>query len=318
MTRPRPEIAIIALLALAIISAALFMTLGARGPWSFVLTFRGARLGALVLVACAIALATVAFQTVANNRILTPSLMGFDALYVLIRTSTLFLLGAGGFVAFDPRASFVLNVVLMTGFAAVLYRWLLTSRSGDLHFLLLAGVIAGVFFRSLSALMHRLIDPTDFLVLQSSLFANFNTVDVRLLGLAALTIGGAGAGLWRLRSALDVLALGRDHAINLGVDYRRTLTIVLGLVAVLVSTSTALVGPVTFFGLLIANITYLITPSHRHALLMPAAALLAIVTLVGGQVILERAFGMAAALSMVIEFFGGLVFLFLLLRRASR
>ncbi|HEY0293294.1 MAG TPA: iron chelate uptake ABC transporter family permease subunit [Hansschlegelia sp.] len=315
-TRPAAVLAVLAIA--AAISALAYMTIGARGPWSFILPFRGAKLAALVLVAAAVAVSTVTFQTIANNRILTPSLMGFDALYTLIRTATLFLLGASGFSALDPRLAFAMNVVLMTGFASLLYRWLLTDRTGGLHLLLLVGVIAGVFFRSLSNFMHRLVDPTDFLVLQSSLFANFNAVDGRLLALSAVLIAGAGVALWRLVPKLDVLALGRDHAVNLGVDYRRTLTVALGLVAILVSVSTALVGPVTFFGLLVANLAYLVIPSHRHALLLPAAALLAISMLVSGQIVLERVFGLDAALSMVIEFVGGVVFLVLLLRKTPR
>ncbi|GLK69062.1 iron chelate uptake ABC transporter family permease subunit [Hansschlegelia plantiphila] len=317
-TRTRPA-AVLAVLAIAaIISALAYMTIGARGPWSFILPFRGAKLAALVLVATAVAVSTVTFQTIANNRILTPSLMGFDALYALIRTATLFLLGAGGFAALDPRLAFAVNVVLMTGFASLLYRWLLTDRAEGLHLLLLVGVIAGVFFRSLSNFMHRLVDPTDFLVLQGSLFANFNAVDGRLLAVSAVLVAGAGVALWRLVPKLDVLALGRDHAVNLGVDYRRTLTVALGLVAILVSVSTALVGPVTFFGLLVANLAYLAIPSHRHAMLLPAAALLAISMLVSGQIVLERVFGLDAALSMVIEFVGGVVFLVLLLRKTPR
>lgn len=315
-TRPAAVLAVLAIA--AAMSALAYMTIGARGPWSFILPFRGAKLAALVLVAAAVAVSTVTFQTIANNRILTPSLMGFDALYTLIRTATLFLLGASGFSALDPRLAFAMNVVLMTGFASLLYRWLLTDRTGGLHLLLLVGVIAGVFFRSLSNFMHRLVDPTDFLVLQSSLFANFNAVDGRLLALSAVLIAGAGVALWRLVPKLDVLALGRDHAVNLGVDYRRTLTVALGLVAILVSVSTALVGPVTFFGLLVANLAYLVIPSHRHALLLPAAALLAISMLVSGQIVLERVFGLDAALSMVIEFVGGVVFLVLLLRKTPR
>ncbi|MEP0661853.1 MAG: iron chelate uptake ABC transporter family permease subunit, partial [Roseobacter sp.] len=69
------------------------MVLGARGNWDFILVFRGTKLLALVIVATAIAVATILFQTLTSNRILTPSIMGFDALYVLFQTALIFTLG---------------------------------------------------------------------------------------------------------------------------------------------------------------------------------------------------------------------------------
>ena len=87
------------------------------------------------------------------------------------------------------------------------------------------------------------------------------------------------------------------------------------LVALLVSVSTALVGPVTFLGLLVAHLAYRAMPTYRHAVVLPAAALIAAVTLVGGQLVLERVFSLNAALSIVIEFLGGLTLLVLLARR---
>ena len=110
--------------------------------------------------------------------------------------------------------------------------------------------------------------------------------------------------------------LGRDVSVALGVDHRRTLTIVLVLVAVLVATSTALVGPVTFLGLLVANLAYRLMPTYRHAYILPAAALITAFTLVGGQLVLERVFALNAALSIVVEFLGGITLLVLLARRA--
>jgi iron complex transport system permease protein len=123
---------------------------------------------------------------------------------------------------------------------------------------------------------------------------------------------------WRMMHAYDVLSLGREAAINLGVDYKRVVTLVLMLVAVLISVSTALVGPVTFFGLLVANIAYQIAGSHKHRFILPVASLLAVICIVGGQLVLERIFAFDTALSIVIEFVGGIVFLALLIRGTAR
>lgn len=301
-----------------LLSSVLFLTLGARGNWGFVLPFRGAKLAGLALVAVAVAMATVVFQTLTRNRILTPSIMGFDALFVLIQTTLIFGLGPVRTAAIPPQPMFLIEVALLTGFAALLFGWLFRGTVRGLHLLLLVGIVFGTLFRAMAELMQRLITPDDFAVLQSRIFASFNSVDQTLLGLAALIVVVLAALLWRMRRVLDVLALGRDHAIGLGLSHDRLVLGLLASVTVLVAVSTALVGPAGFFGLLVANLAWLLMPTARHAVVLPAAALIALICLIGGQTILERVLGYDAVLSVVIEFLGGLFFLVLVMRGAAR
>ena len=108
---PAARLALLGLLAL--LACALFLTLGARGSWSFVLAYRGQKLAALVIVAVAIAVSSVLFQTVSENRILTPALMGFDALYALLQTVLVFTLGSAAVGAIEPRLLFLGEVGAM-------------------------------------------------------------------------------------------------------------------------------------------------------------------------------------------------------------
>ncbi|QQM32030.1 iron chelate uptake ABC transporter family permease subunit [Martelella lutilitoris] len=313
--RGRKSALIIAgLAALALVSTVAFMTLGARGNWSFVLGFRGVKLAALLLVAYAIAVSTVLFQTIVGNRILTPSIMGFDVLYILLQTFLVFALGAGGLNAIDQRVMFVLEAAVMSGFALLLFRWLFSGAARSIHLVMLVGILFGGLFRSLSAFMQRLIDPTDFVVLQDRFFASFNTANTELLGISAVIILAVSVLGWRLLPDLDVILVGRETAIALGVSHKRVVTLTLFVVTILVSVATALVGPVTFFGLLVANLAYMIMPDGRHRVVLPAAVLLAAITLVGGQTVLERVFSFGTALSIIVEFAGGIFFIFLLLR----
>jgi iron complex transport system permease protein len=309
-------LAILGVLALA--SALAFLTVGARGSWSFVLSFRGGRLLALVLVAYCIAVSTVLFQTVTRNRILTPAIMGFDALYVLVQTAVAFFFGAHVLGLADPHLRFLGETALMVGFSVLLFRWLFLGEERSLHLLVLVGIVFGILFRSLSTFLQRLLDPNAFQVLQDSLFASFGTVDTTLLGLSYALAAAATLVLWRLGPALDVLALGRDHAINLGVEYGRTVLAILVVVSVLVAISTALVGPVTFFGLLVASLAHALVGRSRHRDVLPAAVLLGVVALVGGQLVLERVFRFDTALSVIVEFLGGIVFVALVLRGGVR
>lgn len=314
----RTRVMFVVLGALTAAAVVAFLVLDAHGDWDFVLPFRGRKLLALVLVAVAIAVSTVLFQTVTENRILTPSILGFDSLFVLIQTCLVFFLGSTGLSALPPMVSFVGEVVLMVVLSIALFRWLFGGARRSLHLLVLVGIVFGVLFRSVSALIQRLIDPNEFAVLQDRLFASFTSVEPGLLGISAVILAGTGVLLWRDRRSLDVLGLGRDMAVALGVDHRRIVLRLLVVVSLLVSVSTALVGPVTFFGLLVASLAHQLTGTHRHVVLLPAAALLAVLALVGGQTVLEHVFDMGTVLSVLIEFLGGIVFLLLVLRGARR
>jgi iron complex transport system permease protein len=308
------------LVALALVAVAAFLGLGTGGDWLAVLPFRGPRLAALLLVAYAVAVSTVLFQTITHNRILTPAVMGFDALYVLIQTVLVFSLGLERLGGIDARLKFGLEVLVMSALAWLLFRWLFGKSAGgmrSLHLTMLAGIVFGILFRSLTSFLMRLIDPNEFIVLQDRMFASFNLVAQDLLAVSALAVLAVSVVGWRLRRSFDVLGLGRELSINLGLDYRRLVMRILLLITVLVAVSTALVGPITFFGLLVASLAYQIVGVDTHRAVLPAAVLLGAIFLVGGQVVLERVFGFNSALSVVVEFLGGLMFLLLLLRRRA-
>lgn len=314
----RPAFVLAVLGVLALVSIVCFMTLGVRGNWSFVMQFRGQKLAGLLLVACSVAISTVLFQTVTNNRILTPSIMGFDALYILVQTSVVFFLGTGVFALMDPHLRFGMEVVLMLCFSGLLFRWLFLGEERSLHLVVLVGIVCGVFFRSLANFMQRMLDPNAFQVLQDSFFASFSRIDPTLLGLSWTIVGVLSLVLWRMRHCFDVLALGRAQAINLGVSYRRVVVVTLMMISTLVAVSTALVGPITFFGLLVASLAHGLVGNSRHHYILPASVLLAVICLVGGQTLLERVFAFDTALSIIIEFLGGLVFILLIIRGAAR
>jgi len=309
------------LILLAVLLAACtagYLMLGARGNWAFVLPFRGNKLAALIIVAVAISTATVLFQTITHNRILTPSIMGFDALYVLILTVQIYVLGAQEYVHLSQAGQFVANIGLMLVASLALFGTLLSRARGDLMRMVLTGIILAVLLRSVTGFLQRVIDPNEYAVVQGASFARFARIDVELLAVAAVLTCCALLVTWRLRHRLDVLALGDTAAINLGEAPKQNMFVILVLIAVLVSVSTALVGPMGFLGLLVVSLAHLITPTASHATLLLSSALISALTLVGGQFILERVLGMSTPLIVVIDVVGGIVFLILLLRRKYR
>ena len=299
--------------ALLIAASALWMFQGlGEGNRAFILHLRAVKLGSLLVVAAAVGVSTLLFQTVAANRVLTPSIMGFDALYVLLQTAMVAGLGVAGFAAIPDVQKFLMELVVMCALAVLLFGTLLGRGTRDIGRTILTGVILGIMFRSASGLMARLIDPNEFAVVQAASTVSFTRANATLLPIGAgLTAGAIAVALW-LSPRLDVLALGRDTAVSLG------------LVALLVSVATALVGPLSvfgspaFFGLVIAGLAHGLVRNHQHRILLPAAALIAANILVIGQMVFERLLGQQAALSVVIEFAGGLFFLYLLLKGRIR
>jgi iron complex transport system permease protein len=307
--QPRLDRKLLLLLGLAALFIILFMTIDVNGHWDFALPRRGRKVVAMVLVGYAIAYSSVAFQTVTNNRILS--------LYLLIQTVIVFVFGALTLTLLDKNVHFVINVGGMILFAGLLYRWLFQREGRNLYFLVLVGVIFGTLFGSVTTFMQRLLDPNDFTVLQDRMFASFNGVDQELLAISVVGVALIGLYSRRFTADLDVISLGRDQAINLGVDHARIVNRCMVVIAVLVSIATALVGPITFFGLLVANLAYQFMQSYRHQYLLPAATLISIVALVGGQLLVERVFTFSTSLSVIINFIGGVYFIYLLLKEAK-
>ncbi len=305
------------LVALALAAIGLYLGWGLKGNIAFVLELRVWRLLALVQVAVAVAVSTVLLQTVTGNRILSPAILGFDALYRLGLTLLLFLLGGVGFAGLEPRLKFAAALLLMTGAALAIFLPLLRDRRG-LYWLLLTGAMLGILFRSLTSLLARLIDPNDFMVLQGVSYANFSQARSELIGIGAVLIFGTTALVWRGRRGVGVMALGRAAATGLGVEWTRCLTAVLLAIIVLVAVSTALVGPVAFLGLLVVALAERLLRTQRHGMLLPGAMAVGILFLVGGQTLLQHGFGGAGTLGIIVEFLGGLLFLALLLQGAKR
>ncbi|NAZ86744.1 iron chelate uptake ABC transporter family permease subunit [Kineococcus sp. T90] len=303
--------------ALAVLALACYLLLFVRGSFEFAIERRLTTAGAMVVAAFTQGVATLLFQTVTQNRLLTPSIMGFDSVYVLAQTALVVVFGGGALAATDGPGKVLAQTLLMVAFATFLFRWLFSGRRADLHVLLLVGVALGMAFDSLSTFLQRVLSPADYDVLSVRLSGRLGTADAELLPWAVLACAVTGFVVLRRHARLDVLELGRDTAVNLGVDHRRELTLALVCVSVLVAVSTAVLGPMTFFGFLVAVLTRQVAGTHRHAVLLPMSFALGVLVLAGGQFVMEHVFYATGMLTVVLEFLGGAVFLVLLLRKGT-
>ncbi|MFK4805079.1 iron chelate uptake ABC transporter family permease subunit [Microbacterium sp. ZW CA_36] len=312
-----PTGALITLAAIAVAIILVFVFTDLPGKWEYALGLRTRTIAGMMIAAAAVGTATVLFQTITANRILTPGIMGFDAIFLVIQTLVAFAIGPVMLVSAPPLASWAVELTLMAGTIVLLYWWLFQKRRLDLHVIVLAGLVLGVMCRSLTAFLQRLLDPDTFAILQDLTFASFTSVDRELLLPTGLLVAVALVSLWPIRHELDVLSLGERTAISLGVDHRRVVMHVVVAIGAMVAASTALVGPVTFFGLIVANLAYGAV-GHRHLRSVPASIAIGIIALVGGQLLLARALGFGTELPIVIEFVGGIFFIVLVLTGKAR
>lgn len=271
------------LAALSVLSIILYMTINLGSNLAYILPHRGYIVLTMVIVAFGSGVSTVLFQTIANNKILTPSIMGLEALFILLQTIFVFYTDSFPASWLLNIGKFLLESSLLVIFSVLLYRWLFISVKMNINLVLMVGIILGTLFRSVATLLQRLMDPNEFSILQSRMFATFTKGTPELILLTLVITVIVGVLLWRMRYCFDVLALGQANAVNLGINYRQQVTIILLLISVLVAISTALVGPLTFLGLMVANLAYYIAGSSQHRYLLPVSFLLGVIALVGGS-----------------------------------
>lgn len=302
---------------LAIISislALLYVFYDLTGNLDYILPRRMVKVGAIILTGGAIAFATVVFMTITNNRILTPSVLGLDSLYMLIQTVIIFIFGANSIVMMNSGLNYLISISAMILFSLVLYRFLFRGEGNNIYFLLLIGMILGTFFGSFTDFMQVLIDPNEFGIAQDRMFASINNVDRNLLYISMVIIALTLLYFMRFYKYLDVLALGKDHAINLGVPFDYVVKRLLIVVAILISVATALIGPITFLGLLVVNVTYELMKTYRHFYIILGSVFISIIALLGGQFLVEKVFTFSTTVSVIINFIGGVYFIYLLLK----
>lgn len=304
--------------ALSIVFILLFIVIGlSSSNYKYLLSRRIPKVLAILITGIAIAISSTVFQTITNNRILTPSVLGLDSLYILIQTLAIFVLGSTSKLIVNKNLNFLFTVSFMILFSRILFKILFSKGEGNLMGLLLIGMIMGTLFQSLSSFMHMVIDPNEFLHVQDKMFASFNNINTNILTISIIIITTIIVYLFKRDKELDVLALGRDHAINLGVDYDSFMHKSLLLVSILVSISTALVGPITFLGLLVVNLSREMLKTFEHRYLLITSSLVSILALVGGQFLIERLLNFSTPISVIINFLGGIYFISLLLKEGE-
>ncbi|MGF1777095.1 iron chelate uptake ABC transporter family permease subunit [Vibrio nomapromontoriensis] len=282
--------------------------------YQFFLSRRAPKILAIVLAAVAISASSLVFQTITNNRILTPSILGFDSLYLMIQVLMVVILGSSSFWVIHAMSNFLLSTLIMVFFSLLLFHFYFKRQDNNVFTLLLIGIVCGSLFSSVTGFLTMLVDPNEFATIQSSMFASFNNINATLVYWSLIPLALCLVLLWHYAPKLDVLWLGVDNATSLGVNTKQLTQRIMMLITVMIAISTALVGPVLFFGLITVSLTREMFNKYQHRFLIMASSLLAILLLVTGQWFVEKVLVFQTTISVIINLVGGSYFLFLLLR----
>ncbi len=321
-TKISNNVKIIILAVVAVASLACFALIGLNfGKLSYVeysMKIRIPKIIAIVITAFAIGAASIVFQTVINNRIVTPCLLGMNALYTLTHVVLVFIVGTSSIIVANGNISFAIDFVVMVVVAFFIYGFMFKKTKYNVLYILLIGTVLASLFSSIQSTLVMIMDPTDYEITLQSLVASFENIDSSIMIMAVALLAAVALLLINDIRVLDVMSLGKQQAINLGVDYDRSVNRLLLGVTAYIAVATAMIGPISFLGLIIANLARELLRTYRHWQLIIASSLFGVIILSLGELLVEQAFNMSVPISVFISLIGGAYFLYLILRQPKQ
>lgn len=183
----------------------IFIFVGLNGFDEYALKSRFLQIAAIIIVAICIAVSTVIFQTLCNNKILTPAIIGLDSLYMLLQSALIFSFGAANLSVYKNDINFLITLVCMVVFSLGLYK-ILFSSDRSIYLIMLLGLVFGTLFSTLSSFFEVLIDPDEFMVIQGRMFASFDNIAFDVLILAYIISFLSFIWIFRYMKFLDHLS----------------------------------------------------------------------------------------------------------------
>lgn len=286
--------------------------------FAYAMGLRLPQLAVILIAGFAISAAAIVFQTIIRNTIVTPCLLGMNSLYLLIHTAVVFFLGSGSLFAVNPVYAFAADVIVMGFVAGFIYYTIFQKTGGNVLYVLLIGTVLSTFFSSMQNSLTRIMDPNEYDALLNTLTASFTNVNAACIIPGALLLAAIAWWLRKDLAILDVISLGREQAVSLGVDYERTLRRLMVGVALYIAVATALVGPLSFLGLITANVARQLFTTYRHTWLIAGSACVGMLILTAGQFVVEHVMVYAVPVSVFVTIGGGIYFLYLVLTAGKR
>lgn len=207
-----------ALLVLTLLVVAAYLVIGVNTESARLVAFaakiRVPKVLAIIIAGFAIGSASIVFQTIINNMVVTPCLLGMNALYTLIHTAVYFVAGSGSIFAVNSNVAFATDLAIMAVVATAVYSYLFKKTGYNVLYVLLVGTVFTSLFGSVQSTLVRVMDPNEYDSLLATLVASFSNVNAEIILAAVAALALVAVALRRDLAVLDVMALGKDQAVN--------------------------------------------------------------------------------------------------------
>ena len=260
-----------------------------------------------------IAVVSSAFQTITGSRILTPSMIGFDSVFVGTQTVLVFLFSSMSKAFTNPYLNYLNVAGTMVTVSMMMYGSILRSNKNNLVFLLMFGLILSGIVRSGSTYLQVIMDVNDFNQVRAATSVTVNNMNTKIIFIALPLMVAVISIMLARHKIYDVMSLGPDNAKSLGIPYEKEMKFSLFLISVGMSVATALIGSLAFLGLLAVNIARELLKTYKHVYLFIGSAGLAALALIAGQAVVELLQG-AVPVTVIIDLIGCSYMFYLILK----
>lgn len=247
-----------------------------KASWSFIIwESRFPQTITALLCGGALAASGLMLQTVFNNPLADPSILGISSGASL--GVALVMLAGGGIIvtgAFTLSGFFAVIIGAFIGSMVVMGAILfLSTLIKNNIMLLIAGIMIGYITSSVISLLNFFATSEGVHSYMIWGMGNFGGVSLQQLPYFSLFILAGLILVILLIKPLNALLLGTRYAENLGINIRRTRNILLIATGLLTAITTAFCGPISFIGLAVPHIARLILGTSNHNILLPVTLL---------------------------------------------
>lgn len=265
------------------------------------------------IAAILIAFASLTFQTITNNRLLTPSMIGFDSIFIFSQTLLVFIFGTSSILFANNKINFLISSLIMVLVSFILYSIILKKNKNQIFVLLLVGMVISTLVRSINGFIQRIMDPNALDAALSSSMVSIGNINSSIALFVVPFMILLIYLFYKNHLVYDTMALGEDIAINLGVSYHKKTNETMIYIAISMAIATALIGPITFLGLLVVNLSKEIFKTYSHKVIMVSSAIIAVIAIVLGQLVVET-FNLKIPVTIIINLVGGAYMMYLIWR----
>ena len=179
--------------------------------FQYAMRIRTPKLIVMLITAFAIGGASIVFQSVIHNTIVTPCLLGMNSLYTLIHTAVVFAVGTGSTLASNSNLAFAVDLLIMGVVATIIYGYLFRKTKHNVLYVLLIGTVLTSFFSSIQSTLTRVMDPNEYDTLLNTLVASFSNINSEIIVLSLVLLTVITFVLRKDLALLDVLTLGKNR-----------------------------------------------------------------------------------------------------------